>query len=409
MQNFFPEIKNDSRPVTDETLEQAYAWLSENIDLYSAHGCKRGTRLLKCIRTNPVMPEDYGDFLELFHNDPFSNTLTESVERGGDFITSANLDCYFVRYNGVPLPIGFIISQFKEDFQTPEDIRRFREEVFDTADPEKKSLKWLALDRWHQNLNQRKKDIGELCDSDPFAFRSAAAPLFTLLCRLIPTVVLTLLFILFCHQIRLVPVLWQWMFQNHFRASGTLLLSGGISAFGATLSDSFAFTEYLSAFPLHLILNSILFLILLYRYLQLIHGLIFLHGWIGLRHGFSKQKRTVRHLNAGILKEYVNRVGIAEDGSLTLEFPISLRSLVKEASAASDPEGFRNRADQLHRRSVYLRTYLKDENGTQQTGADGKPTVSRPRNRLLLACILIVIFSLLNLPLFYKPILAFFS
>lgn len=409
MEHFYPEIQNDSRQVTDETLEQAYAWLSENVDRYSACGYKRGLRLLRRIQTETVNSTDYDDFLELFSNDPYGNTLTESVERGGDFISSDNLDCYFVRYNGTPLPIGFIISQFKEDFQTPEDVRRFREEVFDSAELQKKPFKCLALNRWHQNLNQRKRDIGELCNSDPYAFRSVAAPLFTLLCRLIPTAALTLLFILFCHQIRLLPVLWQWTVQNQFRTSGTVLLSGGISAFGATLADSFTFPEYLSAFPLHLIFNGILFLILLHRYLQLIHGLIFLHDWLSLRHDFSKQKRTVGHLNAGLLKEYVNRVGFSEDGTLTLESPISLRSLVKEASTESDPEGFRNRADRLHRRSGYLRTYLKDENGVQQTGADGKPTVSRPRTGLLLACILIVIFSLLNLPLFYKPILAFFS
>lgn len=409
MQNFFPEIENDRRPITDETMEQVYCWLSDNIDRYSARGSKQGIRLLQRIRTETVNATDYEDFLTLFSNDPYTNTLTESETRGGNYITASNLDCYFVRYNGTPLPIGFICSHFKEDFQTPEDICRFREKILDSAELEKKPFKWLALDRWHQNLNQKRKDIQNLKESDPYAFRSSAAPLLPLLCRLIPTLILILLFILFCHQTRLFPVLGQWIFQNRFHASGTILLSSGISAFGVTLPASFTFLEYLSVFPLHLTFNTLLFLILLHRIYRLIHGLNFLSGWITLRHRFSKQKRTVKQLNAGILKDYVNRVGITEDGFLTLSAPVSMRSLLAEASSDPNPEEYRNRADQLHRRSCYLKTFRLDDNGERQTDADGKPTVSRPRTGLILACILIVIFCLLNLAFIYEPILEFFA
>lgn len=409
MENFFPEIVNDSRPITDEILEQAYQWLSENIDRYSAHGCKRGISMIRRIQTETVNSTDYDDFLELFSNDPYGNTLTESSEQGGNFITSNQIDCYFVRYNGVPLPIGFICTQFKEDFQTPEEIVRFREEVFDSAQLEKKPFKWLALNRWHQNLNGRRADIRSLRESDPYAFRSAAAPFFPLLCRLIPTVVLSLLFLLFCHQVRLLPVLRQWIFQNHFHVAETVYLSGGLSVFGAILPESFAFTDYLSAFPLHLICNSILLLILLYRYLRLIHGLIFLAGWTSLRLRFSKQVRTVGQLNAGILKEDVNRVGIAQDGTLTLTASVSLRSLLSEASTEFHPEELREQANRLHRRSAYLKTLLRDENGILQTGSDGKPVISRPKVGLLVAGILIVLYCLLNLPFFYEPILYFLT
>lgn len=402
---FYPIVDNPAHPINEEVTASARIWLSENIGRYSSHRCKRGSWLIRCISEKGATPADYEDFLKLFSNDPIGNTLLEKNIHGASEIVSDSLDCYFVCYNGAILPIGFLRDYYHEDFSSDESFALFREEIYDSDHIVSKPFKAHTLEFWHQNLTSVQNSILMLKNSDPFVFRSAAAPLPALLFRLIPTVILTILFLLFCRSVRLFEILPQIL-----AGASEIRLPGGLNAYGSKLPELFTVSEYFTMIPLLFICNALLLVVLVEHYRRLICGLIFLVRWTSLRKQYRLGLRALDNLSAWTLLDCANCVSLSANGSLTLEKkpPIS-RRMLSFVSDLPSLDGLLGRASKLRGRLNFVRTRLSPSDGTPSPDPSDEGEIHLPpKLGFGISCVLMSIYAILNIPFIYTSIYEFF-
>ncbi len=120
-------IISRERRITSYVKKQAYIWLYKKVEgnEYQGHSNDAKSLLLKIRKDKLVNEEIFEEFLEFFYNDPYSYMLTHDKRKRFNGITTRCIDNFFVSFNGVSLPVGFIKSFFEDDYETQEEIRAF--------------------------------------------------------------------------------------------------------------------------------------------------------------------------------------------------------------------------------------------------------------------------------------------
>ncbi|MCL1997186.1 MAG: hypothetical protein FWG65_00275, partial [Turicibacter sp.] len=146
-QNLKEETKlyqiNDERRITTFIKKEAYKWVFDNIKKYEPQ-TKDTEDLCKQIKQSEGFTEDttYTTYYEAlannFENNPFADKI--KIDRRKPIITD-DIQMYFVEYNGVKLPIGFMFDFFESDYEGKDNQDR-REDVIKgfLADAKKTTL-----------------------------------------------------------------------------------------------------------------------------------------------------------------------------------------------------------------------------------------------------------------------------
>ncbi len=113
-------ITSRERKVTNYVRQQAYEWLYARIneDQYMING---DSNLLLTIKAAKKIDEaSYKEFVRHFNNNPYSYMLNHDNPNFKNIYTK-HIDNYFINYNNVPLPAGFVLSFFEDDYETVKD------------------------------------------------------------------------------------------------------------------------------------------------------------------------------------------------------------------------------------------------------------------------------------------------
>ncbi len=120
-------IISRERRITSYVKKQAYIWLYKKVENgeYQGHSNEAKGLLLKIRKEKMVNQEIYEAFFDLFFNDPYRYMLILDKKKRFNGITTRRIDNFFISFNGVCLPVGFIKSFFEDDYETQEEIRAF--------------------------------------------------------------------------------------------------------------------------------------------------------------------------------------------------------------------------------------------------------------------------------------------
>lgn len=124
-------LNSNSRRITSYVREEAYKWLFERIQAKEyEEGMNRAAKQLfiDIRRAGRVTEETYNRFISLVILNPFDYIL-QSKRVKKKYITSPRIENFFVRYNGVALPIGFVKDFFEDDYETQAEIDKYISDV----------------------------------------------------------------------------------------------------------------------------------------------------------------------------------------------------------------------------------------------------------------------------------------
>ncbi len=120
-------IISRERRITGYVKKQACKWLYKRIEAgeYEGHSNDSVSFLLKIRKDKALDQAAYDSFVSQFCNDPYYYMLTHDRIKNTDRITACHIDNYFISFNGVSLPVGFVKTFFEDDYETQEEIRAF--------------------------------------------------------------------------------------------------------------------------------------------------------------------------------------------------------------------------------------------------------------------------------------------
>ncbi len=128
-------IVSNERRITERIKEEAYEWLYKKITdgSYDVTGKKAEKVIFTITSAQKVTPETYKSFLDYFCNEPHNYMLTFKAKKKINRITTQDLSGYFVKYNNVVLPVGFIQEIFEDDYETLAEVKEFYSQYLEGA------------------------------------------------------------------------------------------------------------------------------------------------------------------------------------------------------------------------------------------------------------------------------------
>ncbi len=138
----YSNIENADRRITKYVMTQVYVWLTERIlkGEYHANRSREARELLTIVRQKrEITAQQYSRFLELFYNEPFEYIFLRKQLKNSAYITTENVENYFIDYNGAKIPVGFVKDFFEDDYETQKEIEDYmaeyvKKEVIRTKD-----------------------------------------------------------------------------------------------------------------------------------------------------------------------------------------------------------------------------------------------------------------------------------
>ena len=124
-------LNSNSRRITSYVRQESYKWLFDRIKANEYDvGMNRASKqlIIDITRAGRVTEETYNRFISLVILNPFDYVLQSKRVRK-KYITTTRIENFFVKYNGVPLPIGFIKDFFEDDYETQTEIDKYINDV----------------------------------------------------------------------------------------------------------------------------------------------------------------------------------------------------------------------------------------------------------------------------------------
>lgn len=120
-------ITSRDRRVTDYVKEQAYVWLYNKISNgeYYSHGHEAEGIVLRIKEAHKVTEKSYDEFRSYFGNDPYFYMLNYKGKKISKGITTPYMENYFIKFNDVILPVGFIKDFFEDDYETVTEVNEY--------------------------------------------------------------------------------------------------------------------------------------------------------------------------------------------------------------------------------------------------------------------------------------------
>ena len=272
------EIKVESRRITHLVKKEVYNWLYEKIlaNEYNENASEEGSQLItRILNEQCVTYETYGSFIQCFDNSPHNYMMFRSKRKSINKITTDQLANYFVRYNGFPLPLGFVTDFFEDDYEDPSEIGDLHTRFLD-ADRKELCPRWRAEVRTVKdsiNILRHNKELRMLKPNAGFIVHQTLGAICTLfMIYLLGT---------FMHAINLIDtvkdfiVKAQFNIETEIEASRTILRYFDHGKAFCEAGDLFTMKMYLEEYALFIALALVLLIIVLFRIKSLVKFIVF--------------------------------------------------------------------------------------------------------------------------------------
>ena len=282
---------DDSRRVSGYVRQKAREWLFEHMSDYCTDADEASRTFCASIMADgKITEEEYNRFFSFFDNNPFSARMihTGEKQRGVNVITSEKLECYFVTYNGLVMPMGFIIGFFEDDYRTEGEKERLFRRFLDNARSETVT-EWNRI-RFESNerlmlAHRRMQFIHNI--NLPSSFTKAFMSLICVIYALVQTVI-------FAVRYRFFQVLAAFV-------TGGLHIKGVCNIPVARLGlEQYTFLEYLRASSVMLVANTLIFIVaFILIFARILPALRYLYRCGKARSALSKRRKFVRTIDGG--------------------------------------------------------------------------------------------------------------
>ncbi len=373
----------DSRRISGYVMQKSRQWLYEHLSDYCTDAHEASRDLSADIKTEgKISEEKYNEFFSYFDNNPFSARMLHSAESNSrtNIITSEKLYCYFVTYNGVIMPLGFITEFFEDDFCSEEDRNRLFERFLEYAKSETVS-EWNRIryeGKEHLALAERRLDFVKNINIP----LSLAKAFFAFAC----TVFALVQSVIFSVDYRFWQVLWAFV-RNGFRLRAEI----NVPIPELNLVKYTLFT-YLRSSSVLLITNALVFLIAITLiFTRIIPSVKYIIRCNKIRSAIAKRKHFVlTHANESGDKTIRRACNDATD--IFLKYPENI---------LSGPIG--------HAKELYITSYLRDMSSFDY----GKLTPPKKIRNVSVLCLIIasavaiiaLLFDTLDIISFVKTIM----
>ncbi len=252
-------LNSNSRRITSFVQEEAYKWLYARIikNEYDASANRQAQKLILDIKKAGRVTEDtYKKFTALVLYNPFDCIIRKKKNYAKKFIVTETIENFFVKYNNVVLPIGFIKDFFEDDYETQAEIDRYIESIV-------KGQEELFTIKCQEKILHKTTQVSDLKLANPCVFNTKFSFHFTNVFRII----LTLLTLIVC---------------LHF-VVGEDLVRNGIDFFKSGAYETFFEDYQLKLYHVQVVLNVLVLLFLIPRVIKAIKTVIFYVIWLTIR------------------------------------------------------------------------------------------------------------------------------
>ena len=254
-------IESNTHRVTQYVISEAYKWLYKEIDnnKYSANKNREAKALLLKIKMERCVTEEtYNQFLSMMDHNLFIYLITcKKVKAKNQKITSNHVLNYFVTFNGVVLPLGFIFDFFEDEYETEEDCKRQIAKFIE-------SERTTEFENYCRDALLKKADPqAQLKENYPFVFRTPVMFYVTQGIRALLTLVLLAMFVLFLKESSIVNVIKDFIMVAKFDIKSFLPNTyPDMTAFllGTVIkpSEGCTYAQYFGMYSFHISFNIIL-------------------------------------------------------------------------------------------------------------------------------------------------------
>ncbi|MBR2907055.1 MAG: hypothetical protein IKC26_03305 [Clostridia bacterium] len=292
------QIKSNTHRITRFVIGEAYKWLYREIDKgnYTTNKHTEARNLMARIKAAKKLDaETYSAFLEMMNNSPFNHLIGQKNKT--PTITTNNIMNYFVEFNGVALPLGFIMEFFEDEYEMPKDRQKVIDAFIDS---------------------ERNQSFGDTCRAEimkhldpqtkfrkkyPCVFSTPAGFYASHIARVIFTIVLAVFFFTFMAQSRMGAILGDYLLDAKFDAKAEISAEYGVIESYLQEIDTadplnpIQYKDYFAKFGGHIALNALLFIILLFRLSHLIKFIIVVIKLLSARFALNKQDADIAYLD----------------------------------------------------------------------------------------------------------------
>ncbi len=367
-------LNSNSRRITAFVQQEAYKWLFERIKKNEYDGANPQVQklIIEIKKEGCVTQSTYDRFANLIITNPFE-CIVRGIKGNKKNITTKNVENFFVKYNGVALPVGFIKDFFEDDYETQEEINKYIESVVKGQEDR------FAIS-CQEKLLKKSNQISDLKNEKPCVFKPKLMFHITNIIKIVFAFTILALIVSFVTE------------KN--------IITNVIGAIRGTEG----YAEYLSNYKWHLVFNAAAFVLLIPRLVKAIKTIIFYINYLIIRMRVSNVASSIKALDGGKfdeLREYLKSVvpDLAKQHTVTDEMCDGVPAVKKQYFAVED-FNFREVLDKISalynsKQYAFLSAYYEDEEK-----AIMKQKKKAWRKTILFSLVIILVLSYFNVPAF---------
>ncbi len=247
-------LNSNSRRITTYVQEEAHKWLYNKIikNEYDVGSNRKAQKLIIDIKKEgKVTAESYDRFVSQVIYNPFDVITRGYKPCSKKYICARAIENFFLKYNGVILPIGFVKDFFEDDYETQAEINKYIESVVKGQEEK------FAIKCQEKLLNQT-GNIADMKDEKPYVFRTKVMFHITNLLKAIITIATLVICLKFIVGEDVITKIIE------FNRDG-------------------AHEDFFDKYMFHVIFNFIVLIFLIPRVIKLIKTIIFYIRWLAIR------------------------------------------------------------------------------------------------------------------------------
>ena len=247
-------LNSNSRRITTYVQEEAHKWLYNKIvkNEYDVGSNRKAQKLIIDIKKEgKVTAESYDRFVSQVIYNPFDVITRGYKPCSKKYICARAIENFFLKYNGVVLPIGFVKDFFEDDYETQAEINKYIESVVKGQEEK------FAIKCQEKLLNQT-GNIADMKDEKPYVFRTKIMFHITNLLKAILTIATLVICLKFIVGEDVITKIIEYNRDG-------------------------AHEEFFDEYMFHVIFNFIVLIFLIPRVIKLIKTIIFYIRWLAIR------------------------------------------------------------------------------------------------------------------------------
>ncbi len=275
-------LNSNTRRITSFVESEAYKWLYDKIvkNEYDVSGNRQLQQLIVDIkRAGRLDKASYDAFTQKVVYNPFTCIIQGKNAKDKKFIATDKIENFFIKYNGVVLPIGFIRDFFEDDYETQAEVDKYIASVV-------KGQEELFTLQCETTLIHKNNQINELKANTDCVFNTAFSFHFTNILKILLTFI----------------TLWVCV---HFIVEEDVI--NRIVEYNDTGAHSIFFEFYW----FHIVLSTIVLFFLIFRVIKAIKTIIFYIRWFIIRIRVSNVQRAIQQFEENklvALREYFQSI-----------------------------------------------------------------------------------------------------